>query len=62
MRSVTGFDKINMQAPTDFAMKYFFELTPRRFGGDKGIKSYKFVDYAPNTFNHIRRAFGVNND
>ena len=44
-------------------MRYYFELIPRRFG-DEEFKStiYSFTDYAPNTFNHIRRLFQIDND
>ena len=36
---------------------------PRRFGGeDNFAKICKFTDYAPNTFNHIRKLFGIDNE
>ena len=38
---------------------------PRRFGGDRylnEIQICKFTDYAPNTFNHIRKIFKIDND
>jgi|JI6StandDraft_1071083.scaffolds.fasta_scaffold60173_2 1-phosphatidylinositol-4-phosphate 5-kinase len=37
---------------------------PKRFGGDKHQTHNicRFMDYAPNTFNRIRRLFGISND
>ena len=44
-------------------MKYTFELIPRRFGSDNNHATiYSFTDYAPNTFNHIRKIFKIDNE
>jgi 1-phosphatidylinositol-4-phosphate 5-kinase len=51
--------------PADFRLKYYFELIPKRFAGDKlrnNVAICKFTDYAPNTFSYIRRQFGITND
>ena len=44
-------------------MKYCFELIPRKFGDDNHNETvYSFTDYAPNTFNHIRKIFKIDNE
>jgi 1-phosphatidylinositol-4-phosphate 5-kinase len=50
------------EEPKDFGLKYYFEIIPRKFG-DENYKStiYSFTDYAPNTFNHIRKIFKIDN-
>lgn len=51
------------EEPQDFKLKYYFELVPRRFGGEDNFgKICKFTDYAPNTFNHIRKLFNIDNE
>lgn len=51
------------EQPKDFNLRYYFELVPRRFGDDNIISTiYSFTDYAPNTFNHIRRLFDIDNE
>jgi len=55
----------NYSEADDFKLKYYFELMPKRFGGDKHHNTTsicRFMDYAPNTFHCIRRLFGVSND
>jgi 1-phosphatidylinositol-4-phosphate 5-kinase len=32
VRSVKGFQEMIYEEPKDFALKYYFELIPRRFG------------------------------
>lgn len=49
-----------VQLGGDWDKKYHFELLPRRFGGTSSAKVCKFVDYAPITFKHIRKLFGIN--
>lgn len=51
------------EEPRDFELKYYFELVPRRFGGEQYQSTiYSFTDYAPNTFNHIRKIFNIDNE
>ena len=63
VRSIKGLQEIICDEPKDFGLKYCFELVPRRFGDDN-FKSqiYAFTDYAPNTFNHIRKIFKIDNE
>lgn len=53
----------NQHETDDFKLKYYFELMPKRFGGDKQQNNNicRFMDYAPNTFHRIRRLFGISN-
>lgn len=38
-------------------------MVPRRFGGEQYQSTiYSFTDYAPNTFNHIRKIFNIDNE
>ena len=65
VRSVKSYDEMVNEEPLDFGLKYYFELIPRRFGGDRYLNKVqicKFTDYAPNTFNHIRKIFKIDND
>ena len=34
VRSVRGFQEMICEEPKDFELKYYFELVPRRFGGE----------------------------
>lgn len=62
VRSVRGFQEMIYEEPKDFNLKYYFELIPRRFGDEEYASTiYSFTDYAPQTFNHIRQAFGIDN-
>lgn len=64
VRSVKGYQQMIYEQPKDFKLKYYFELVPRRFGGEenKNLQNIcKFTDYAPNTFNHIRKIFNIDN-
>jgi len=49
-----------IQPEGDWNKKYYFELLPRRFGGNITAKICRFVDYAPITFHKIRSLFGIN--
>ena len=50
------------EQPEDFDLKYNFELIPRRFGSEKHTSRIcHFTDFAPNTFNHIRKIFNIDN-
>jgi 1-phosphatidylinositol-4-phosphate 5-kinase len=63
VRSVKGLQEIICEEPKDFNLKYCFELIPRRFGDDNNHATiYSFTDYAPNTFNHIRKIFKIDNE
>ena len=63
VRSIKGLQEIICEEPKDFGLKYCFELIPRRFGDDKFTPTiYSFTDYAPNTFNHIRKIFKIDNE
>ena len=47
----------------DFALKYVFELVPRRTNDENvGYKICRFFDYAPAVFNEIRKMYGIKND
>ncbi len=47
----------------DFALKFVFELVPRRSNDDKiGYKICKFYDYAPAVFNELRKMYGIKNE
>lgn len=35
VRSVKSYEDMLTEEPMDFGLKYYFELVPRRFGGDK---------------------------
>lgn len=63
VRSVKGLQQMIYEQPKDFGLKYYFEIIPRKFG-DENYNStiYSFTDYAPNTFNHIRKIFKINNE
>lgn len=62
VRSVRGYQEMIYEEAADFNLKYYFELVPRRFGGEKYISRIcSFTDYAPNTFNHIRKMFNIDN-
>ena len=63
IRSVRGYQEMIYEEPRDFHLKYYFELVPRRFGGEDYISRIcSFTDYAPNTFNHIRKIFKIDNE
>ena len=62
VRSIKGLQEIIMEEPKDFSLKYCFELIPRRFGDDSNSTVYSFTDYAPTTFNHIRKTFKIDNE
>jgi 1-phosphatidylinositol-4-phosphate 5-kinase len=63
VRSVRGYQEMIYEEPKDFELKYYFELVPRRFGGEEYQSTiYSFTDYAPNTFNHIRKIFKIDNE
>jgi 1-phosphatidylinositol-4-phosphate 5-kinase len=63
VRSVKGFQEMIYEEPKDFGLKYYFELVPRRFGNEEYKSTiYSFTDYAPNTFNHIRKLFKIDNE
>lgn len=64
INSAKGYSDEVRDPPKDFYLKYDFELIPKRFGGSKhheNIHICRFVDYAPNTFSHIRKLFDVSN-
>jgi 1-phosphatidylinositol-4-phosphate 5-kinase len=62
VRSVKGFQEMIYEEPKDFDLKYYFELIPRRFGNEEYNSTiYSFTDYAPHTFNHIRKIFKIDN-
>lgn len=60
VKSVLLVDASLSQFEGDWDKKYHFELLPRRFGSSNTAKVCKFVDYAPITFKHIRKLFGIN--
>ena len=63
VRSVRGYQEMIYEEPRDFQLKYYFELVPRRFGGEDYISRIcSFTDYAPNTFNRIRKIFKIDNE
>ncbi len=63
VRSVRGYQEMIYEEPRDFNLKYYFELVPRRFGDSAALSRIcSFTDYAPNTFNHIRRIFNIDNE
>ena len=63
VRSVRGYQEMIYEEPKDFNLKYYFELVPRRFGNVKGSSQIcSFTDYAPQTFNHIRKTFNIDNE
>ena len=63
VRSVRGYQEMIYEEPRDFHLKYYFELVPRRFGGEDYVSRIcSFTDYAPNTFNHIRKIFKIDNE
>lgn len=63
VRSVRGYQQMIYEEPRDFDLKYYFQLVPRRFGDTKVLSRIcSFTDYAPNTFNHIRKVFNIDNE
>ncbi len=63
VRSIKGLQEIICEEPKDFGLKYYFELIPRKFGNENYNSTvYSFTDYAPNTFNHIRKIFKIDNE
>ncbi len=55
VKSVSSILDKNALTSKDFKLKYYFELLPKRTGGEQTpFKVCKFSDYAPNVFNKIR--------